>query len=58
MVNPHDIKGLANAIEKVLTNKKLRQQMIKNGLKQAKKFSWEKCAKETLKVYEKVLKNP
>jgi len=56
MVDPNDVDELAKQIERVLTDKKLRDSMIKKGLKQAKKFSWEKCAKETLKVYEKVYK--
>jgi len=38
----------------LLTNKKLRKKYIKKGLKQAKKFSWKKCAKETLEVYQEV----
>jgi hypothetical protein len=28
--------------------------MIRKGLEQAKKFSWEEAARETMKVYEKV----
>lgn len=51
LINPEDVSGFANAIEKVLTNKNLRMEMIERGIEQAKKFSWEKCAKETLKVY-------
>jgi glycosyltransferase involved in cell wall biosynthesis len=31
--------------------------MIKKGLKQAKKFSWEKNARETLEVYEELCTN-
>ncbi|MBA7706714.1 hypothetical protein ES703_115571 [subsurface metagenome] len=38
----------------VLTNDGLREDMIKKELKQAKKFSWKKCAKETLEVYQEV----
>ena len=56
MVDPNDVDELAKQMERVLTNKKLQQKMRKAGLKQAKKFSWEKCARETLKVYEEVLK--
>jgi glycosyltransferase involved in cell wall biosynthesis len=39
---------------KVLSNEGLREDMIKRGLERAKMFSWEKCARETLKVYEEV----
>jgi len=48
----NDTEGLTEAIYEVLTNEGLRQDMIKKGLKRAKMFSWEKTAKETVKVYE------
>jgi len=54
MVDPYDIDGLANAMREVLTNDGLRKAMIEKGLAQAKKFSWEKTAEETLEVYKKV----
>ena len=54
MGDPYDINGLADAMYKVLTNDGLRDDMIKRGLKRAKMFSWEKCARETLEVYEDV----
>ncbi|HLD10656.1 MAG TPA: glycosyltransferase family 1 protein [Candidatus Nanoarchaeia archaeon] len=56
MVDPNNVDELAKQMERVLTDEKLRKEMIKKGLKQAKKFSWEKCARETLKVYEEVIK--
>ncbi len=39
---------LAEKIELVLNDENLRSEMIKKGLEQIKKFSWEKCAQETL----------
>jgi glycosyltransferase involved in cell wall biosynthesis len=39
---------LAEKIECVLGDENLRQEMIRKGLLQIKKFSWEKCARETL----------
>lgn len=39
---------LAEKIEKILGNKKLQETMIKRGSRQLQKFSWEKCASETL----------
>lgn len=52
--NQDDIEGLVNAVYEVLTNEGLREDMIKKGLERAKMFSWEKTAKETIKVYEEV----
>ena len=54
MVDPHDANSLAEKMHEVLTDENLRKEMIKKGLKQAEKFSWEKCARETLKVYEEL----
>ena len=54
MVNPYDTNGLAKAIREVLTNSKLRDDMVRKGLEQAKKFSWEKAARQTLEVYNKL----
>ncbi len=54
LVNPYDTKEIADAIENLLSNEKLRKELISKGLEQVKLFSWEKCAKETLKVYQEV----
>lgn len=43
--NPQD---LSDKITRVLNDENLRAEMIAKGLEQAKKFSWEKCARETL----------
>jgi|Deesub1362B_J571_1020462.scaffolds.fasta_scaffold00102_53 glycosyltransferase involved in cell wall biosynthesis len=56
MVDPLDKNGLADAIYKVLNDEGLREEMVKRGLKRVKIFSWEICAKETLKVYREVVK--
>jgi glycosyltransferase involved in cell wall biosynthesis len=55
LVNPENVEDIASAIETVLTNKKLRKELIKKGFERVKTFSWEKTAKETLEVYESVL---
>ncbi len=54
--NPEDVSDIANKIDQVISDKKLREQMIAKGLKQVKKFSWEKNARETLAVLEKIVK--
>ncbi len=54
MVNPYDTDGLAQAMRQVLTDAKLRDEMIRKGLEQSKRFSWERAAMETLEVYEKI----
>lgn len=49
---PEDPQDIANKIDKVISDPKLRESMVKKGYSQVKKFSWEKTAKETLKVLE------
>lgn len=41
-------EDLALKIEQILDDEKLKADLIERGLFQIKKFSWEKCAKETL----------
>lgn len=55
LVNPYNVDEIADAMYEVLTNDGLKDELIRKGLERAKKFTWEKCAKETLKVYEDVL---
>ncbi len=54
MVNPYDTDSLTQAMRQVLTDDKLRDDMIRKGLEQAKRFSWEKTAEQTLEVYYRV----
>ena len=52
--DPTDITGIADGIKKLLYDKDLRKKMIRKGYDQVKKFSWERCAKETIAVYNDV----
>lgn len=56
--DPFDHHLLAEKIKEVLVNDGLRQDMIRKGLKQAKKFSWEKYAKGVYQVCEEVWNEP
>lgn len=44
----YNANEMAEKIKRVLADDKLKQRMIAGGAEQAKKFSWEKCAQETL----------
>lgn len=55
-VNPEDVSDIKEKMEKILSDKKLRDEMIKKGYEHVKKFSWEKTARETLKVLEEISK--
>ncbi|MDP1845313.1 MAG: glycosyltransferase family 1 protein [Candidatus Moranbacteria bacterium] len=50
--DPKAAGEIAEAIEKALIDKELREKLISAGRRQIKKYNWEKMARETLKVYE------
>ncbi len=50
LVDPKNSFEIAGALEKVLSSEELRQDLIKAGFENIAKFSWEKCARETLNV--------
>jgi len=52
LVDPLDADKAAEAVYKLLKDENLRNKMIKRGFENIKRFSWEKCARETLKVLE------
>lgn len=54
LVDPTDQKSVEEAILKVLKNPELRDEMREKGLFQAGKFSWERTAMDTLRVYGEV----
>lgn len=54
LIDPYDVNSLTEGMYKVLTNSELGQDLRKKGLQRAKLFSWERCARETLKVYEQL----
>ena len=55
LIDPHDFDALAEEMYQILTNNDLKQNLSKKSVTRAKLFSWEKTARETWKVYEKVL---
>lgn len=50
LVDPHDVEAIADALYRVLTDDALRAELARRGLENVKRFSWEKCARETLAV--------
>lgn len=54
LLDPRDIQGWAEAILEVMTNDPLREELRVKSLARANKFTWEKTARETIAVYEKI----
>ncbi|MCF7830908.1 glycosyltransferase family 4 protein [Candidatus Gracilibacteria bacterium] len=53
--DPENILDMAEKINLLLTDSTLQQDLVKKGYEHVKQFSWEKCASETLKIYDSVL---
>jgi glycosyltransferase involved in cell wall biosynthesis len=54
LFNAEDVAAMANAISGVLVDECLRASMIEKGFRRSSSFSWTKCARDTLGVYDKV----
>jgi glycosyltransferase involved in cell wall biosynthesis len=55
-VNPYSPKDIAKSVVELLEDKDLREELGKNARKRVlKNFTWEKTARETLKVYEEAI---
>jgi len=54
LFDPHSMDDLISAIESLYDESK-RNNLIKRGFEQEKKFSWDKMAKETLDIYKSIL---
>ncbi len=53
MVDPEDVGALTWAIERVLDDRAFAADLGHRALVAASRFSWARCARETLDVYEK-----
>jgi glycosyltransferase involved in cell wall biosynthesis len=54
LVDPNDAGAIASAMKEMMTNTALRDSLISKGYRRLDNFSWEKCAQETLRVFEQV----
>jgi glycosyltransferase involved in cell wall biosynthesis len=54
--DPTDDKAIAQALCQALVNPDLRAELRERGLAHAAQFSWERTARETLRLYREVLK--
>jgi glycosyltransferase involved in cell wall biosynthesis len=52
--DPKAMAEMAETIERAISDRELRQDLVRKGREQIKKFSWEKMAAETLEVYSKI----
>jgi glycosyltransferase involved in cell wall biosynthesis len=55
LVDPYNVAEIAAAMRRVLEDPQLAEVLRQRGLKRSAQFTWEKTARETIAVYEKVL---
>lgn len=53
-VDAHSTAQLTEAWHALLSDEALREEYAQLGVEQAKTFTWEKCVKETIEIYENV----
>ncbi|GAP96407.1 glycosyltransferase family 4 protein [Leptolyngbya sp. NIES-2104] len=55
LIDPNNVEQLSEEILRVIRDRQFRDSLIQKGKEQAKLFSWEKTAKETLNAYRSML---
>ncbi len=53
-VDPFNVDDIVKKLELIVSDRELREKLIKKGYEQVKKFSWEKTARETLSVLTRI----
>jgi glycosyltransferase involved in cell wall biosynthesis len=54
-VDPRSVAGLAEAVERILSDDDLADRLRRAGVARAARFSWDRTARQTLEVYKSVL---
>jgi len=54
LVNPENVFDIARGIREVLLDDRLRAELIRRGVEQVSRFSWERTAREVLEIYHEV----
>ena len=52
--NPESAEDLSIKINSILENNNFSKELVRKGFTRSKNFSWQKCAEQTLKLYEKL----
>ncbi|MDP1708837.1 MAG: glycosyltransferase family 1 protein [Gammaproteobacteria bacterium] len=56
MVDPDDVDGMGEGLRQLLEDRDYADNLVRLGLARAQTFSWNRCARETFAVYEKVMR--
>jgi glycosyltransferase involved in cell wall biosynthesis len=55
LFDPEDTDAIRTSIENVLTSPEIRATLISRGRERIKRFSWDRCASETVKIYRELV---
>jgi glycosyltransferase involved in cell wall biosynthesis len=55
LVDPRDVNSIAKGIQGLLRDEGYKRELILRGIQRAKMFTWERCAKEHLRVYKEMV---
>ncbi len=55
MLDPDDVDSLREQLQRLLEDRVFAEMLGQRGLARSRVFSWERCARETFAVYEKVM---
>ena len=54
-VNPYNSQEIKQAIEKIISNEKLRKKLVENGFENLKRFSTQEISKQYIELYKKIV---
>lgn len=58
LIDPHDVEGLANAIEKLVDAPEIHQEISERALQRSATFTWPRCVEQTVDAYRTILSRP
>jgi glycosyltransferase involved in cell wall biosynthesis len=53
--DPHDPRELADTLVQVLSDKSMREGLRQRGRRHAERFSWNRCAAQTIQIMEELV---
>ena len=57
LIDPYNVQQLSLAIQQVLTNEALYQELVDKGLQRAREFNWQQTAEEYLQIFSNLTNN-
>ncbi|UUZ64988.1 glycosyltransferase family 4 protein [Polaromonas sp. P1-6] len=55
LIDPQDVEGLVDAIEKLVNAPEIRQELAQKALRRSTTFTWSRCVEQTVEAYRLVL---